>query len=74
MIIKGDINGDRKIDILDVVIAEGYIMGDTELNDRQIVAGDINNDGVLDSFDLLSIKQHIQMIRVINQTVEESGD
>ncbi len=44
----GDLTGDAAVDILDIVMMVGYIMGDLSLNPEQIQAADMNDDGAID--------------------------
>ena len=59
----GDINGDGVLDIVDVVIARAYIVGNEYPADANIDAGDVNFDGVLDIVDVV-----IMRAAIINNT------
>ena len=55
----GDLNSDGKVDILDVVNARGYIVGNSKLTDEQISAGDMNGDGALNIVDVVEMRSVI---------------
>jgi len=42
---SGDVNGDGKVDISDVVLANGYLVGTTKLTPDQIKRADVDADG-----------------------------
>ena len=51
----GDVNGDGRVDIADMVIVVAYIIGDVDLNLRQFTAADMNRDTFVDVIDLQAI-------------------
>lgn len=57
--IKADLNGDEKLDIIDVAIARAYIVGMKELSDEEITMGDANSDEVLDIVDVVIMRRII---------------
>lgn len=52
---KGDINGDGEINILDVVLAVGIILGTYQPTPQQLWAADLNEDGEIDILDVVLI-------------------
>lgn len=58
LIILGDINGDGKVSVPDVLLIRSAILGVT-ITDVQKAAADINNDGNIRVNDLLAIRGHI---------------
>lgn len=58
-VIKGDVNLDGSVDILDVIMLNKSIFGKYTLNDEQKLAADTNNDGMPDSTDSLRIMKFI---------------
>jgi len=54
-ILYGDVNDDTAIDILDIVMMVGIIMGTIEPTDYALLAGDMNGDGALDILDIVSV-------------------
>ncbi|MGN0661447.1 MAG: glycosyl hydrolase [Oscillospiraceae bacterium] len=56
---KGDITGDRVIDILDVVQARSHIVGNSVLNAAELSRGDMDGDGKLDILDVVTIRMVI---------------
>ncbi|MGN0661211.1 MAG: dockerin type I repeat-containing protein, partial [Oscillospiraceae bacterium] len=56
---SGDIDGSGVIDILDVVVARSYIVGNGWISTVQITIGDVNNDGKLDILDIVILRSLI---------------
>jgi hypothetical protein len=52
---KGDVNGDQRVDVADVVNVVGYIIGDNSLNHRQFFAADMDLNASVDVTDLVDI-------------------
>ncbi len=52
---KGDVNGDQRVDVADVVNVVGYIIGDNSLSHRQFFAADMDANGSVDVTDLVDI-------------------
>lgn len=48
----GDVSGDEKIDVSDVTILIGYVLGNYELDEFQVAAADVNQDGTVDVDDV----------------------
>jgi hypothetical protein len=53
----GDINGDGKIDVLDVTLTLQYVLGTHLLDEKQLAASDVNGDGEVDVLDVTLILQ-----------------
>ncbi len=51
-LIKGDLTGNRSVNVLDVTMAMKYTIGLEDLNDKQIYNADVNNDGVVNVLDV----------------------
>ena len=49
-----DVNGDGGVDILDVIMIMGYILGSADLTEAQIIAADGNADGGVDILDVVA--------------------
>ena len=45
IIYKGNVNGDSKLDVVDVIFINQYIHGTREFDEEQIHLADFNNDG-----------------------------
>ena len=56
---NGDINGDGKIDSMDMYKVIQYILGNIQLNNDEIKAVDLNNDNKIDSMDMYLMIQII---------------
>ncbi|SHH44778.1 InlB B-repeat-containing protein [Clostridium grantii] len=56
-VLWGDVNGDKKINLKDVLLLKQYIAGYE--NDIDKAAADINSDGVINEEDMLLMKQYI---------------
>ncbi|MDE6783811.1 MAG: dockerin type I repeat-containing protein [Ruminococcus sp.] len=54
---KGDIDGDGKIAVADLVSLEYYILGRDKLSSEQFSSADINNDGKVDTFDFVLLRK-----------------
>ncbi len=54
-----DPNFDETVDILDVVMTVGYIMGTHEFTEDQICASDANTDGTVDILDVVTMVNYI---------------
>ena len=59
IVIRGDINGDNKINIVDLLLVQKHILGKGDLNDYKFYAGDTNYDDKINIVDLLLIQKHI---------------
>ena len=51
----GDINDDGAINVLDVVLIIGFIIGSNSPSDSEFLAGDYNEDGELNVLDVVAI-------------------
>lgn len=64
----GDINGDGKINIEDVVICQLAILHGTEmLTPEEITRADVNKDGIVNINDLIKIRNHISGISLLGK-------
>lgn len=52
---KGDINGDGKIGIADIVMLQRYLLGDKSIG----LSADVNEDGSIDVFDLVLMRKMV---------------
>lgn len=57
VILKGDINGDGFIDILDLVLISRYLADLEQFTNTQRLAADVNNDGIIDILDIVRISR-----------------
>ena len=62
---KGDANGDNKIDVTDIAVTAAHIKGIKALTDGQQKAADVNGDGNVDVTDIAMIASHIKGIKAI---------
>jgi hypothetical protein len=56
-VMPGDINSDGAINVLDVVLVNNHVLGDSTLTATQRFLADVNRDGIVDIFDLVLIMQ-----------------
>ena len=57
--VKGDVNKDGVLDIIDVVMARAHVVKTRTLTDEQIVIGDMNDDGMIDIIDVVMMRSKI---------------
>lgn len=55
-VVKGDVNGDGAIDILDIVKIKNQMLGNSELKGAYMSAADIDNNGSVDLMDIVKAK------------------
>ena len=55
----GDVNGDYKADILDVITINRAVLGKERLTAEQKQAADVNGDGIIDGMDSMQIMRYI---------------
>lgn len=67
VVIYGDIDGDSKISVVDLLYIKKYILGDMSLNPVNKEAADISKDGKVDVVDLLLLKKQLLNEYTINQ-------
>ena len=67
MVIYGDIDGDSKISVVDLLYLKKYILGDMALKAVNKEAADISKDGKVDVVDLLLLKKQLLNEYTINQ-------
>ncbi len=58
-VVKGDVNGDSKVDILDVVVTVNIILGKITPNATQLNAADMNLDGAINILDVVRLVNNI---------------
>ena len=59
LFVKGDINKDGKISIIDVVMARAHIVKTKTLTEEQIKLGDMNSDGKISIIDVVMMRSKI---------------
>jgi hypothetical protein len=57
--VKGDVSGDGKIDVTDVVLLQKWLLAVSDTNPDDWKAGDLNENDRLDVSDLCLIKQMV---------------
>lgn len=70
MIILGDVNGDGRIDNLDLKLINAHLLGFITLTGDNLIAADTNEDGEISIVDLANIQRHILGVRILNKVVE----
>lgn len=58
-IVYGDINGDGKVDIVDMLYMKRHVLGTSSLDGLREIAADVNKKGGIDIVDMLYMKRHI---------------
>ena len=59
VVIYGDINGDGKISVVDLVMMQKQILGTSQLSGAYAAAADISRDGKVSVKDLVLLQKHI---------------
>lgn len=62
-VIKGDVNGDNQVTVVDALFVAQYTVGLRTLNSQQLAAADVNNDGQVTIVDALFIAQYTVGLR-----------
>ena len=57
LIVKGDVNGDGKADMLDIVAINKYRLNKTSLEEIYLKAGDVTEDSKVNLYDILKINK-----------------
>ena len=57
--VLGDINADEILNIQDIILVIGNILGTIDLNEEEFNAGDLNNDNIIDILDIVQIVDKI---------------
>ena len=70
MIIKGDVNGDGRINYEDLLLVRWHLLGVIQLTGDAFIAADINNDGKISVSSLAGIKLHITGHITLNEVIE----
>lgn len=70
MIIKGDVNGDGKITVEDLMLVRAHLLEQITLTDNAYIAADTNNDGLISTSDMANIRFHLLGLMVINEVIE----
>ena len=58
LIVKGDVNGDGKADMLDITTINQYRLNKTSLEEIYLKAGDVTEDAKVDLYDILKINMY----------------
>ena len=56
--LKGDVNGDGKVDVKDIMIINKHRLNKSKLTNEYYTAGDVNKDGKVDIKDILQINKY----------------
>lgn len=67
VILKGDINADGMISLLDINTIQKKILGASTLDTNQTLAADVNSDSRVNVSDIQEIQKHILGIKTITQ-------
>jgi hypothetical protein len=59
VVVKGDVNGDGRVNIADYTLAKRSVLGTYTLSDTQKLGADVNGDGRINIADYTFIKRHV---------------
>jgi hypothetical protein len=57
--LKGDIDGDGKVDLSDIILIADFLTGKQALTPAQQAAADVDGDGKIDIFDIIEIARYL---------------
>lgn len=55
--LKGDVNGDKNVDIEDAILLQKYLAKSADINEIILINSDINNNDHIDIFDIILLKR-----------------
>lgn len=67
IVLYGDLNGDNKVNALDLLKVQKHIIGSTKLSGASLKSADTNKDGKVNALDLLKVQKQILGVSVISQ-------
>ena len=67
--LRGDVTMSGDLEIQDIVLIRSYIVGNYELNSKQILISDVNMDTEIDITDIILIRAHIVGDTQIKETI-----
>ena len=67
VVLYGDLNGDGKVNALDLLKVQKHILGINKLTGASLKAADPSKDGKVNALDLLKVQKHILGIAFIDQ-------
>lgn len=70
MIIKGDVNGDGRINYEDLLLVKWHLLGAIQLTGDAFIAADTDSDGDVSLSDLSNIRLHVTGHITLNEVVE----
>ena len=59
--LKGDVNGDGKVNTMDVSRLYAHVRGTNPLSDEQLANADVNGDGKINTMDVSRLYAHVQI-------------
>jgi hypothetical protein len=62
---KGDVNGDGRITIDDMLLIKLHIIGKITLSGEDYESADVNGDGLVNVSDLIRIRNHVNGSNII---------
>ena len=68
--LKGDINNDGKIDVIDLLICFAVVTGYFTLDTNEASRADVDNDTKITAVDARAMLQHIEGVKLIDGVVE----
>ena len=70
LIVRGDIDGDKKITKKDLLLLQRHLAHAIVLTEKQLAAADVNNDGKINILDLVALRKHLDGTEILTEVFE----
>lgn len=70
LIVRGDIDGDKKITKKDLLLLQRYLVRAVVLTEKQLAAADVNNDGKVSILDMVALRKHLDGTEILTEVFE----
>jgi hypothetical protein len=59
IVVKGDVTGDGKVNVLDLLKSQKYMFGEIKFTEYEVLSADVTGDGKVNVLDLLKIQKYM---------------